>query len=584
MNQLNQNLQIDSDLYSSKNLSNNQTLINISLIKQSFQNKNEIESKKKEEKIEISNKKENNLTDNSNIKLNNMNSVDIIKTIKKALNQNEKIKKSLKIVYKIVNSSSNNHASLPTIDFLQKTSKSECIGLRTINDIDINEITNLKPIPEYKEEAIIKKAERISKGIQIDYNKENTYMNLEQSKIYSHIYEVSDSKNKQIQENIYKISLYDLQKDQIVQLKECILNLKEELKESEMSRALMHKYIEETKGNIRTYLRIKSNLNKNNKVNLLIKSNKASLDSVSLQNSQEVFYFNKIFTEETDQTQVFSEIYPLIISSLDGDNITLIAYGATGSGKTYTMQGISNNIELKGILPRAAELLFSEIKRRTFISESNQGYLLQLSAIEIYNEMIYDLFSSNKDKMQVINNSIKNLTYKTITKEEEITNLIIKAGENRSIDSTEFNSSSSRSHAIYQLKLLVNNENKDLVSIINIVDLAGSEKSTYSTTQQKTNSEIEKMKKIQMECSFINKSLMTLGRIINLICKKSKEIPPYRESKLTLLLQNSLNSNSKTVLIITINNENSNSENNQAQTGVTQIKESLNFAKSAMQC
>ena len=287
-----------------------------------------------------------------------------------------------------------------------------------------------------------------------------------------------------------------------------------------------------------------------------------SIGLINQNNSVQNFLFNYIFNEYSTQSEVFSEVQPLIISALDGENVCLFAYGATGSGKTYTMQGkITSEInDESGILPRAAFLLFEELERR---KESGHVLKMQFSAFEIYNENVYDLMDVTKKEKQIFNNTIKGLLYEEINSKEDIIKLVLSAGKSRTTDSTSFNSTSSRSHAVFQLKLIANK-----ISYINIIDLAGCEKSDYNPNTENK----DQQKKILTEGNFINNSLTTLGRVIRSIAEKNKQ-PPYRESKLTQLLQNSFSGDSKLALIVTV----ANSKDNYSQTS-----QSLSFARNAM--
>jgi hypothetical protein len=196
-----------------------------------------------------------------------------------------------------------------------------------------------------------------------------------------------------------------------------------------------------------------------------------------------------------------------------------------------------NGQSFKGILPRAAEHLFNEVNRNAKI-DIKIG--IQFAAFEIYNETIFDLFDSSKTPLQIVNAKIKNLTWNNIKSKEDILSLIKSASDSRKVESNSYNESSSRSHAVFQIKLeAFNNQKKTTVeSLINIVDLAGSERSNLNFTN-KSKEEVESMKRLQTEANFINKSLTTLGRVISMLAdKKSNKLAiPYRESKLTMVLQ-----------------------------------------------
>ena len=370
-----------------------------------------------------------------------------------------------------------------------------------------------------------------------------------------------------------------------------------EYKNIETIRKKAQEYIHNIRGNILVYCRIKPSLTKNEENSIIsfpeilddkyIESNNQVLTSIELKNNliKNSYHFDRIFPENTSQYEIFDEIKSFIQSSLDGDNICIFAYGATGSGKTYTMQGKieENNKNLitqqSGILPRTAKFIFEEKKR---LEKMNENLDISFSAIEIYNETIYDLLIPNNNIKKIpltiycANNevNIPNLQWKNIQNENDIIKFTLHASNTRSCDSTSFNSVSSRSHAIYRIKIYNNSNKKN--SMINIIDLAGSERSSLKATSNLTKEEKDYIKKIQNEANFINKSLSALGRIINMIGDKkncNKLVIPYRESKLTIVLQNYLKPNSKTVMIVNVSGENKD---------YNFTKESLNFATNAM--
>ena len=370
-----------------------------------------------------------------------------------------------------------------------------------------------------------------------------------------------------------------------------------EYKNIETIRKKAQEYIHNIRGNILVYCRIKPSLTKNEENSIIsfpeilddkyIESNNQVLTSIELKNNliKNSYHFDRIFPENTSQHEIFDEIKSFIQSSLDGDNICIFAYGATGSGKTYTMQGkIEENnknfiTQQSGILPRTAKFIFEEKKR---LEKMNENLDISFSAIEIYNETIYDLLIPNNNIKKIpltiycANNevNIPNLQWKNIQNENDIIKFTLHASNTRSCDSTSFNSVSSRSHAIYRIKIYNNSNKKN--SMINIIDLAGSERSSLKATSNLTKEEKDYIKKIQNEANFINKSLSALGRIINMIGDKkncNKLVIPYRESKLTIVLQNYLKPNSKTVMIVNVSGENKD---------YNFTKESLNFATNAM--
>lgn len=280
-------------------------------------------------------------------------------------------------------------------------------------------------------------------------------------------------------------------------------------------------------------------------------------------NEQSLFNFDRVFTEVSTQEEVFSEVKPFIQSALDGENVCIFAYGSTGSGKTHTMQGYYHSkpedtdiiTPDSGILPRCAQFIFEEASRLNLLGMKIK---VSFSATEIYNENLYDLLdkstSSNGNNKRASSNNrqsltvfvagndiqIKNLTWVGINNNQDILKYTKEASDCRRSDSTQFNSCSSRSHAIFQIKIENQKDNGTVTtSLINVIDLAGSERSSLQSLNGKNKNEVDLVKKIQNEANFINKSLTTLGRIISLIGdKKANKIAiPYRESKLTMVLQ-----------------------------------------------
>jgi len=276
--------------------------------------------------------------------------------------------------------------------------------------------------------------------------------------------------------------------------------------------------------------------------------------SVTFHSSQEKniysFNFDKIFPPTSTQKEIYEDGAKNIIDSvLSGYNGTIIAYGQTGSGKTYTMEGKIGDETTKGIIPRMIEHIFNYIYNNEYIE-----FLLKVSIIEIYQEKIRDLLNLNKSKN--INNSnlnirednlkgiyIEGLSEYYVCSPEEIISLLEIGNNNRAQSFTNMNEHSSRSHFIFILKIFQNNRKEETSknSKLFLVDLAGSEKVSKSGVEGQT---LE-------EAKIINKSLTTLGRVINNLTDGKSIHIPYRESKLTRVLQESLGGNSKTSLIIT---------------------------------
>ncbi|XP_078130438.1 centromere-associated protein E isoform X2 [Sander vitreus] len=288
-------------------------------------------------------------------------------------------------------------------------------------------------------------------------------------------------------------------------------------------------------------------------VQLFWKTDKKSIYQIDNGNSTKSFGFDRVFTSEETTNQLYQDIAkPLVVSSVEGYNGTIFAYGQTSSGKTFTMMGSSRN---PGVIPLAVEDVF-----QTITKFPNKEFLLRVSYMEIYNETVSDLLvdSSKRKPLEVretINKNIfvSDLTEELVTSSAQALAWIRKGEKNRHYEKTSMNQRSSRSHAIFRM-ILESRERSDpasgenaegaiLVSNLNLVDLAGSERASQ------TGAEGARFK----EGCNINRSLFVLGQVIKKLTDESqKGFTNYRDSKLTRILQNSLGGNAKTVIICTI--------------------------------
>lgn len=265
----------------------------------------------------------------------------------------------------------------------------------------------------------------------------------------------------------------------------------------------------------------------------------------TIENSKYKFSFDRIFNPKTAQQDVFDQsARPIIQSILEGFNGTILAYGQTSSGKTFTMQGDLDYPELEGIIPRTISLLFESIMD----SAEEIEFTVKTSMVEIYMEKIRDLIDVSRSNLNIREDKTKGIYIEDISEyyvscKEEIMELIKIGSDNRIQASTNMNENSSRSHSIFiitihQLNLKDGSaKNSKLV----LVDLAGSEKISKTGATGLTLD----------EAKTINKSLTTLGMVINSLTDGKSTHIPYRESKLTRVLQESLGGNSKTCLIVT---------------------------------
>ena len=258
------------------------------------------------------------------------------------------------------------------------------------------------------------------------------------------------------------------------------------------------------------------------------------------------FTYDRVFPPEVSQKVVYEEIgRPIVESVMEGFNGTILAYGQTSSGKTYTMMGSEiSDATHKGLIPRMVCTVFQNIKE----ADAALEFSVKLAFCEIYLEKIKDLLIPSKKNLKISEDRargiyIQNLSEEYVSHPGEVLALLKIGNKNREVASTLMNEESSRSHAIFLITVTITNTLDFSVKTgkMYLVDLAGSEKLS------KTGAEGKRLD----ETKNINKSLSTLGNVIcSLTDGKSTHIP-YRDSKLTRVLQDSLGGNSKTSLIIT---------------------------------
>ncbi|CAH1990244.1 unnamed protein product [Acanthoscelides obtectus] len=266
------------------------------------------------------------------------------------------------------------------------------------------------------------------------------------------------------------------------------------------------------------------------------------------------YSFDRVFKPTASQIELYINVVaPLIKDVISGYNCTVFAYGQTGTGKTYTMTGDKCSIiknwkedEDAGIIPRAAHHLFHELDRMKI----NQ-YTIKVSYIELYNEEIRDLLSNDENALQLYNDSkglkINGLNEVTCFNSADVCRELQRGILKRQVAPTLMNHQSSRSHTVFTISLSTTESNlagEDILKYgkINLVDLAGSENIAKAGCKDLR----------AQELANINKSLLTLGRVIQSLADKNQKHIPYRDSKLTRILQDSLGGNTKTVIIATV--------------------------------
>uniref|UniRef100_A0A8C3ASG9 Kinesin-like protein n=1 Tax=Cyclopterus lumpus TaxID=8103 RepID=A0A8C3ASG9_CYCLU len=283
--------------------------------------------------------------------------------------------------------------------------------------------------------------------------------------------------------------------------------------------------------------------------------------------ARKTYTFDMVFGPAAKQIDVYkSVVYPILDEVIMGYNCTVFAYGQTGTGKTFTMEGErSPNGEftweedpLAGIIPRTLHQIFEKL------SENGTEFSVKVSLLEIYNEELFDLLSPSDDvteRLQLFDDPrnkrgvvVKGLEEITVHNKDEVYQILERGSAKRRTASTLMNAYSSRSHSVFSVTIHMKEitmDGEELVKIgkLNLVDLAGSENIGRSGAVDKR----------AREAGNINQSLLTLGRVITALVEKRPHVP-YRESKLTRILQDSLGGRTKTSIIATVSPSSSNME------------------------
>ncbi|KAI8813311.1 KIFC1-like kinesin [Cladochytrium replicatum] len=351
--------------------------------------------------------------------------------------------------------------------------------------------------------------------------------------------------------------------------KSSVANLESKVREEETIRRKLHNTIQELKGNIRVFCRVRpllsaemadnksmeeviSHLNFTDGEDGSLELTQITENASGAKNSKTYpFAFDKVFQPKTLQAEVFEEISQLVQSALDGFNVCIFAYGQTGSGKTYTMEGGEdlNDPKAVGMIPRAVEQIFEAAEA---LKAKGWQYTMEAQYLEIYNESIRDLLDNNDNgtkKHEIKHHPTTNRTTVTdsvtvvVSTPKNVRDLLKRASHNRAVAATLCNERSSRSHSVFTLRLCGQNSVTDETceGLLNLIDLAGSERLSSSGSTG------DRLKETQA----INKSLSCLGDVISALSNKDSHVP-YRNSKLTYLLQNSLGGNCKTLMFVNV--------------------------------
>ncbi|CAA3006832.1 kinesin-like protein KIN-1 [Olea europaea var. sylvestris] len=259
------------------------------------------------------------------------------------------------------------------------------------------------------------------------------------------------------------------------------------------------------------------------------------------------FHFDRVFYQRSEQANVYEFLaLPIVKGAVEGVNGAIVTYGQTGAGKTYSMEGPSImdcDENKKGLLPRVVDGLFSAIR----LSDEMTKYTINLSMVEIYMERVRDLFDLSKDNLLIKETKARGIFVSGATEicisdsAEALRSLSIGIA-NRAVGETQMNMASSRSHCVYIFTIQKELKKEKRSGKVILVDLAGSEK------VEKTGAE----GRVLEEAKTINKSLSALGNVINALTGspqgRANHIP-YRDSKLTRILQDALGGNSQTSLL-----------------------------------
>ncbi|XP_072546698.1 kinesin-like protein KIF11 [Salminus brasiliensis] len=275
--------------------------------------------------------------------------------------------------------------------------------------------------------------------------------------------------------------------------------------------------------------------------------------------SRKTYTFDMVFGQSAKQIDVYrSVVCPILDEVIMGYNCTVFAYGQTGTGKTFTMEGERSPNEeftweedpLAGIIPRTLHQIFEKL------ASNGTEFSVKVSLLEIYNEELFDLLSPSPDvteRLQLFDDPrnkrgviVKGLEEVTVHNKNEVYQILERGAAKRKTASTLMNAYSSRSHSVFSVTIHMKEitlDGEELVKIgkLNLVDLAGSENIGRSGAVDKR----------AREAGNINQSLLTLGRVITALVERGPHVP-YRESKLTRILQDSLGGRTKTSIIATV--------------------------------
>lgn len=358
-----------------------------------------------------------------------------------------------------------------------------------------------------------------------------------------------------------------------------IEQLRRMLMQEEQRRREAHNALQELKGNIRVYCRARPVLPGNGSaVQISTASNRVTLQCNRDANSQAYnFNFDKVFDIDAGQEDVFSEVSDLVQSALDGYKVCIFAYGQTGSGKTHTMQG-QPDPSTWGVIPRSLSLI---VKSASAMRSKGWTWTFKTSFLEVYNEVIRDLLRHDADGPRrthtIIHDNAWGSVVTDVTEVEvsstdeveamsQIRRLMTSAARHRAVGQTQMNEESSRSHSLFAMYLHGMNRTlgEELYGALHLVDLAGSERVDKSGASGAR----------LTETGHINKSLSSMADVF-LSKSENRNHVPFRNSKLTHLLEPCLSGQGKTLMMLNVAPEESHANETLC---------SLNFASKVAIC
>jgi kinesin family protein C1 len=345
---------------------------------------------------------------------------------------------------------------------------------------------------------------------------------------------------------------------QIKQGEDRVAVVEGQLLEAEYIRRQLHNQVQELRGNVRVFCRVRplfkdtdASVQYIDEESMKLTAPSTNNGSLTAETKDWSFSFDKVFNDKSSQSDVFGEVSQLVQSALDGYKVCLFSYGQTGSGKTHTMLGGQG--DNKGIIARSVEKI---IEASSCLEKKGWKYSMEACFLEIYNETVRDLLqpgTAHSQKYSIQNPKtaggcpfVAGVEREPVDSVEAANSLVRRASAARAVEATQMNDTSSRSHTIFMLYItgVHKDAGQKLEGCLNLVDLAGSERVSRSGAQGA---------RLRETCA-INKSLSSLGDVFTAISARQSHIP-FRNSKLTHLLAPCLSGDGKTLMFVNVSPE-----------------------------